>query len=208
MVGSQLTNKQTGNDPPIFRTIRLQQRDHSFRYSLCFPSVAIKALRRNVLQEDDILCELYADTRSDVSDYSDNESLDNDSDVPTISSHKQLRSSTGPLTPQFPDPFSSYQDNFYNSVRLAQTLLDRNMRVYSTRWASRGIPHDLEGEGKCLKKGKLVFQRNGDIMVQVWKDKTCANDKFDPLCNNCKQREERQENKHGNKEALCCWPVQ
>ena len=34
------------------------------------------ALRRNVLQEDDILCELYADTRSDVSDYSDNESLE------------------------------------------------------------------------------------------------------------------------------------
>jgi len=33
------------------------------------------ALRRNVLQEDDILCELYADTCSDVSDYSDNESL-------------------------------------------------------------------------------------------------------------------------------------
>ena len=105
MLGSQLTNKQTGHDPPIFRTIRLQQRDHSFRYSLCFPSVANMALRRNVLQEDDILCELYADTRSDVSDYSDNESLDSDSDVPTISSYKQLQSSTGPMTPQFPDPF-------------------------------------------------------------------------------------------------------
>ena len=76
--------------PPIFRTIRLQQRDHSFRYSLCFPSVAIMALRRNALQEDDILCELYLDTRSDVSGYSDNESLDSDSDVPTTSSHKQL----------------------------------------------------------------------------------------------------------------------
>jgi len=63
------------------------------------------ALHRNVLQEDDILCELYADTRSDVSDYSDNESLDTDSDVPTTSSHKQLRSSAGPLTPQFPCPF-------------------------------------------------------------------------------------------------------
>jgi hypothetical protein len=62
------------------------------------------ALRRNVLQEDDILCELYADTRSDVSDYSDNECLDSDIDVPT-SSHKQLRSSTGPLTLQFPHPF-------------------------------------------------------------------------------------------------------
>ena len=36
------------------------------------------ALRKNVLQEDDILCELYADTRSDVSDNSDNESLDGD----------------------------------------------------------------------------------------------------------------------------------
>jgi hypothetical protein len=48
------------------------------------------ALHKNVLQEDDILCELYADTRSDVSDYSDSASLDSDSDVPTTSSHKQL----------------------------------------------------------------------------------------------------------------------
>jgi hypothetical protein len=63
------------------------------------------ALHSNVLQEVDILCELYADTCSDVSDYSDNESLDSDSDVPTTSSHKQLRSSTGPLTPKFPHPF-------------------------------------------------------------------------------------------------------
>jgi len=91
--------------PPILRTIRLQQSDHSFRYCLCFPSVATMALCSNVLQEDDILCELYADTRSAVSDYSDNEILDSDSDIPTTSSRKQLRSSTGPLTPQFPHPF-------------------------------------------------------------------------------------------------------
>jgi len=63
------------------------------------------ALRRNVLEENNILCELYANTCSDVSDYSDNESLDSDSDVLTTSSRKQLRSSTGPLTPQFPHPF-------------------------------------------------------------------------------------------------------
>ena len=63
------------------------------------------ALRRNVLQEDDILCELYGDTLSDVSDHGDNESLESDSDVPTTSSHKRLRSSTGPLTPQFPHTF-------------------------------------------------------------------------------------------------------
>ena len=62
------------------------------------------ALHRNALQEDDILCELYLETCSDVFDY-DNESLDSDTDVPTTSSHKQLRSSTHPLTPQFPHSF-------------------------------------------------------------------------------------------------------
>ena len=51
------------------------------------------------MQEDDILCELYVDTCSDVSDYSDNESLNSDSDVPTTCSRKQLRSSSGPMTP-------------------------------------------------------------------------------------------------------------
>ena len=91
--------------PPISGNIRLQQTDHSFRYSLWFPSVAFVALCRNCLQEDDILCELYVDTRSDVSDYSDNESLDSDSSVHTTSSHKQLWSSTGSLTPQFPHLF-------------------------------------------------------------------------------------------------------
>jgi len=38
------------------------------------------------------MCEVYADTPFDVSDYSDSESSDSDSDVPT-SSHKQFRSS-------------------------------------------------------------------------------------------------------------------
>ena len=58
--------------------------------TLCFPSAAIMALHRSVLQEDDILCELHMDRSSDVSDYGDNESSDIDSDVPT-SSRKQLR---------------------------------------------------------------------------------------------------------------------
>ena len=98
--------KQTDRSwPPIFRAVRLQQRDHSFRYSLSFPSLAFMAWHRNVLQQVDILCELCADTRSDVSDYSDNESLGSDSDVPTTSSHKQLRSPTGPMTPKFPHAF-------------------------------------------------------------------------------------------------------
>jgi hypothetical protein len=36
--------------------------------------------------------------------------------------------------------------------------------------ANGGIPHDLEGEGKHLKKGQSAFWRKGDIVVQVWKD--------------------------------------
>jgi hypothetical protein len=33
--------------------------------------------------------------------------------------------------------------------------------------ANRGIPRDLEGEGKHLKKGKSAFGRNGDVTVEV-----------------------------------------
>jgi len=62
-------------------------------------------------------------------------------------------------------------------VRLVQALLDRNVRVYSTRRANRRIPRDVAGEGNRLKKGKSAFGRNGDVMV--WKDKTCANDTYD-----------------------------
>jgi hypothetical protein len=55
-----------------------------------------------------IFCELYVDTCSDVSDYSDSESLDRYSDVTKTSSHKQLRSSTGSLTHNFHTYFSSH----------------------------------------------------------------------------------------------------
>jgi len=55
-------------------------------------------LRKNVLQADSILHELYADTHSDVSDNSDNESLDRDSDISATSSHKQLGSSVAVVT--------------------------------------------------------------------------------------------------------------
>ena len=63
--------------------------------------------------------------------------------------------------------YHTYHNSSYNNVRLAQTLLDRNMRVCGTMRATRGIPRDLEGEGKCLKKGQSAFCRKGDVMVQV-----------------------------------------
>jgi len=48
------------------------------------------------------------------------------------------------------------------------------VRVRGTMRAYRGIPLDLEGDSKCLKKGQSAFQRKGDIIVQVWKDKRLA----------------------------------
>jgi hypothetical protein len=38
--------------------------------------------------------------------------------------------------------------------------------------ANRGIPRDLEGDGKRVQKEKSAFQRNYDVMVQVWNNKT------------------------------------
>jgi hypothetical protein len=64
-----------------------------------------------------------------------------------------------------------YQDNFYNSVNLAENLLKRNIRVCGTMRPNRGIPKDLEKEVKGLKKGQLSFRRKGDVLVQVWTDK-------------------------------------
>ena len=37
-----------------------------------------------------------------------------------------------------------FLDNFYKSVRLAKTLLDRKVRVFGTVRANSGIPSDLE----------------------------------------------------------------
>ena len=64
-----------------------------------------------------------------------------------------------------------HQDNYYNSVRLAQTSLDRKVKVCGTMRPNKGIPLDLEEEGKRLKRGQSVFRRKGDVMVQVRKDK-------------------------------------
>jgi hypothetical protein len=66
-----------------------------------------------------------------------------------------------------------YQDNFYHSVKLAQTLrvLERNVSVCGTMRANKGIPHDLQEDGKRLKKGQTAFRRKGDVMVQVLKTK-------------------------------------
>ena len=116
--------------PPVFRTIRLQQWDHSFRYSPVFLQLQ-SWLCIGMFCRRTIICGSYMRVHVLMSDYSGNESLDSDSDIPTTSSRKQLRTYTGPPTPQFPHPFflTSIKIIFI-SVRLAQAFLDRNMSVY------------------------------------------------------------------------------
>jgi hypothetical protein len=76
-------------------------------------------------------------------------------------------------------------------VKLAETLLDRNLRVCGTMRANRGIPHDLEGEGKRLNRGQSALQRKGDVMVQVWKDKRLVHTIHDGIIVNTGRKERK-----------------
>jgi hypothetical protein len=60
-----------------------------------------------------------------------------------------------------------YQDNFYNSVNLAENLVKCNIKVCGTMKPNRGIPKDLEMEAKGLEKRQLSCRRKGDVLVQV-----------------------------------------
>jgi hypothetical protein len=76
----QVTNKQTSPDLFLEPLNCNKETTDSDTLSVFLP--------RNVVKEDDILCELYADTHFDVSDNSDSEILGSDSGVRTTSSHK------------------------------------------------------------------------------------------------------------------------
>jgi hypothetical protein len=123
------------------------------------------ALRRSVLQ-DDILCELYVDTRSDVSDNSDNESLDINSDVPTTSSRKQLQSSTGPLIPQFPHPF------FFTYVKTILTCVCLSARLFRvtlrTACNIRDVtPGTLTATDTCIVYHVTRFEASRNVILHT-----------------------------------------
>jgi hypothetical protein len=97
---SPVTHKQPAPD-----SLFLEPKDHNKEttkrdtlFLAHLPSVAVMALDRRVLKEGNILCELNADTCYDVSDNSEGEFLDNDSEDPAASSHKQFQPPTVVLT--------------------------------------------------------------------------------------------------------------
>jgi hypothetical protein len=68
-----------------------------------------------------------------------------------------------------------YQDNYYNSVRLAEGLLQKSIRVSGTIRVNRGLPKDMIEEAKKLKKGEVTFRRKQDVLLVTHQDKRLVN---------------------------------
>jgi hypothetical protein len=100
------------------------------------PSVTVMALDRRVLKEGNILCELYADTCSDVSEDSEGEFLDSDSDVPTASSHKQFQPPTVVLTSDS-DTNTEVEENSESESSDMWCETDKKTKQWSIPWNLR-----------------------------------------------------------------------
>ena len=51
-----------------------------------------------------------------------------------------------------------YQDNYYNSVSIAEKLLVNKTRACGTIRSNRGLPNNLKVEIKNLKNGESTFR--------------------------------------------------
>lgn len=61
-------------------------------------------------------------------------------------------------------------DNFYNSLTLAKYLLSQQTHVTGTLRANhKNNPKEVV-QAK-LKKGEMIWRRNGEVYVTKWKDK-------------------------------------
>ena len=74
------------------------------------------------------------------------------------------------LEPYLDQNYHVYQDNYHNHVTIAETLLSRQVRVCGTIRVNRGLPPEMENESQSLKRGKTTFRRNGEILLQSWRD--------------------------------------
>jgi hypothetical protein len=79
------------------------------------------------------------------------------------------------LEPYLDQNYRVYQDNYYNSVEIAEHLLSRQVRVCGTISENRGLPPDLKKDPKSLKRGDTTFRRKGDVLLQSWRDTHVVN---------------------------------
>jgi hypothetical protein len=66
-----------------------------------------------------------------------------------------------------------YRDNYYNTVRLAEELLQKSIRVSGTIRVNRGLSKDKRQ--KKLKKGEVTFHRKQDVLLVSHQDKRLVN---------------------------------
>jgi hypothetical protein len=79
------------------------------------------------------------------------------------------------LEPYEEKGYHLYQDNYFNSVRLAEELLQKSIRVCGTIRVNRGLPKDMIEEAKRLKKGEVTFRRKQDVLLFMHQDKRLVN---------------------------------
>jgi len=68
-----------------------------------------------------------------------------------------------------------YQDSYYNSVHQTNKLLQKLIRVCGTIRVNRALPKHMIEEAKKLKKGKVTFCRNQEILLISHQDKRLVN---------------------------------
>src|SRR5215469_13599735 len=79
------------------------------------------------------------------------------------------------LEPYLDQNYHVYQDNYYNHVTIAETLLSRQVRVCGTIRVNRGFPPEMKNESQSLKRGETTFRRKGEILLQSWRDTHVVN---------------------------------
>nr|XP_012147783.1 PREDICTED: piggyBac transposable element-derived protein 4-like [Megachile rotundata] len=62
--------------------------------------------------------------------------------------------------------YQIYQDNYYNSVKMAEILLKNKVRVCGTIRKNRGLPRSLQL--LRLSKRQYEFRRNRQILLEAW----------------------------------------
>lgn len=69
-----------------------------------------------------------------------------------------------------------YTDRYYTSPELASELLGMNCYLTGTVMMNRtGMPKNLKARTKKLKKGEILSERKGNLLVISWRDKRVVN---------------------------------
>ena len=78
------------------------------------------------------------------------------------------------LEPCLDQNYHVYQDNYYNHVTFAKTLLSRQVSCGTIR-VNRGLPPEMKNKSQSLKCGETTIRRKGEILLQSWRNTRVVN---------------------------------